>query len=110
VLAMNFLKLVFHCILIAVPVAWWLTDKWLQDFAYRINISWTVFALAGILAMLIAVFDNKFSINQSSDRKSHKKFKNRIKIDYDKSSISKVAWRISFEKQSFFLINIGGWQ
>ena len=59
-LAMNFLKLVFIAILIAVPVAWWLTDKWLQDFAYRINISWTVFAIAGVLAMLIAVLTISF--------------------------------------------------
>jgi putative ABC transport system permease protein len=59
-LATNFLKLVFISILIAVPVAWWLTDKWLQDFAYRINISWTVFAIAGILAMLIAVLTISF--------------------------------------------------
>jgi putative ABC transport system permease protein len=59
-LAMNFLKLVFIAILIAVPVAWWLTDKWLQDFAYRININWTVFAMAGILAMLIAILTISF--------------------------------------------------
>jgi len=59
-LAMNFLKLVFISILIAVPVAWYLTDKWLQDFAYKINISWTVFALAGVLAMLIAVLTISF--------------------------------------------------
>ncbi len=59
-LAMNFLKLVFIAILIAVPIAWWLTDKWLQDFAYKINISWTVFAIAGVLAMLIAVLTISF--------------------------------------------------
>ena len=59
-LAMNFLKLVFIAILIAVPVAWYLTDKWLQDFAYRINISWTVFAIAGVLAMLIAILTISF--------------------------------------------------
>lgn len=59
-LAMNFLKLVFIAILIAVPVAWYLTENWLQDFAYRINISWTVFALAGILAMLIAILTISF--------------------------------------------------
>src|SRR5215203_119196 len=59
-LAMNFLKLVFIAILIAVPIAWWLTDKWLQDFAYRININWTVFAIAGILAMVIAVLTISF--------------------------------------------------
>jgi putative ABC transport system permease protein len=59
-LAMNFLKLVLIAILIAVPIAWWLTDKWLQDFAYKINISWTVFAIAGVLAMLIAVLTISF--------------------------------------------------
>jgi putative ABC transport system permease protein len=59
-LAMNFIKLVFIAILIAVPVAWYLTDKWLQDFAYRININWTVFAMAGILAMLIAILTISF--------------------------------------------------
>jgi len=59
-LAMNFLKLVFIAILIAVPIAWYLTDKWLQDFAYRININWTVFAMAGILAMVIAVLTISF--------------------------------------------------
>jgi len=59
-LAMNFLKLVFIAILIAVPIAWWLTDKWLQDFAYRININWTVFAIAGVLAMLIAILTISF--------------------------------------------------
>ena len=59
-LAMNFLKLVFIAILIAVPIAWWLTDKWLQDFAYRINVNWTVFAMAGVLAMVIALLTISF--------------------------------------------------
>jgi len=54
------LKLVFIAILIAVPIAWWLTDKWLQDFAYRINVNWTVFAMAGVLAMVIALLTISF--------------------------------------------------
>ena len=50
----DFLKLVIIAIVIAVPVAWWAMNKWLDGFAYRINISWWVFAIAGILALLIA--------------------------------------------------------
>jgi putative ABC transport system permease protein len=42
-------------IIIACPIAWFAMDKWLQNFAYRINISWWVFALAGIVALLIAL-------------------------------------------------------
>ncbi|NUM77863.1 hypothetical protein HUU40_26170, partial [candidate division KSB1 bacterium] len=41
--------------LIAGPVAWYAMNRWLQDFAYRINISWWIFALAGGLALLIAL-------------------------------------------------------
>jgi len=59
-LAMNFLKLVFIAILIAAPIAWYLMDKWLQDFAYKVNISWTVFVFAGALAILIAIITISF--------------------------------------------------
>jgi putative ABC transport system permease protein len=51
----DFLKLVTFAIVIASPIAWWIMDKWLADFAYRIQISWWVFAIAGILAILIAL-------------------------------------------------------
>lgn len=50
----SFLKLVLVALLVAAPVAWWLTNKWLQDFAYRIHTAWWVFALAGLLALLVA--------------------------------------------------------
>ncbi|MDB5158637.1 MAG: hypothetical protein JWR50_3344 [Mucilaginibacter sp.] len=53
-LSMEFIKLVFISILIASPLAWYAMNKWLQDFAYRINIQWWVIALAGIVAVLIA--------------------------------------------------------
>jgi len=39
--------LVFISILVASPIAWWAMNKWLQDFAYKINISFWVFVLAG---------------------------------------------------------------
>jgi putative ABC transport system permease protein len=53
--AKNFLTLVGVAILIAIPMAWWAGNKWLQDFAYRINVQWQVFAAAGILAIVIAL-------------------------------------------------------
>ncbi|HSV10135.1 MAG TPA: FtsX-like permease family protein, partial [Hanamia sp.] len=56
----DFLKLVFISILIATPIAWWAMNKWLQGFAYRINIAWWVFALAGALALLIALITVSF--------------------------------------------------
>jgi putative ABC transport system permease protein len=42
-------------IIIACPIAWYVMHKWLQNFAYRINISWWVFALAGVVALIIAL-------------------------------------------------------
>ncbi len=59
-LSMDFIKLVLVSILIASPVAWWAMQKWLQDFAYRQNIQWWVFAVAGIGAVIIAFFTISF--------------------------------------------------
>jgi len=53
-LSFDFIKLVFIAILIALPAGWYLMNKWLQDFAYRVNIQWWVLALAGITAVFIA--------------------------------------------------------
>ena len=54
-LATDFIKLVSISILIAVPFSWYIMNKWLQDFAYKINIGWSVFVLAGLVAILIAL-------------------------------------------------------
>ena len=54
-LSSDFLKLVLIAIVIACPVAWWGLNKWLEDFAYRIDIGWWVFGLTGALALLIAL-------------------------------------------------------
>ncbi|WP_417887721.1 ABC transporter permease [Zunongwangia sp.] len=59
-LSKDFLKLVFIAILIASPVAWWLMQKWLDGFAYRINLEWTFFIIAGLLAIGIALFTVSF--------------------------------------------------
>ena len=51
----EYIFLVALAILVASPVGWWIMHTWLQDFAYRITISWCIFGLAGTLAVLIAV-------------------------------------------------------
>ena len=59
-LSTDFLKLVIISAVIAFPLAWWTMNKWLQGFAYRINISWWVFIIAGILALFIALITVSF--------------------------------------------------
>ncbi|MEJ7683127.1 MAG: FtsX-like permease family protein [Segetibacter sp.] len=59
-LSKDFLKLVIIAAIITFPVAWWAMNKWLQDFAYRINISWWIFAVAGLVAVLIALITVSF--------------------------------------------------
>jgi putative ABC transport system permease protein len=54
-LSKDFLKLVFISFVIASPVAWWLMHAWLQNYEYRVNISWWIFALTGIICLLIAL-------------------------------------------------------
>ena len=55
-LTQSFLKLVLISIVLAVPLAWYLMHKWLEDFAYRTPISWDVFVLAGLVVVGIAIF------------------------------------------------------
>ncbi len=54
-LSKDFLMLVLIAFVIASPLAWWAMQHWLTGFAYRIDISWWMFGLAGLLAMLIAL-------------------------------------------------------
>jgi putative ABC transport system permease protein len=53
-LSKDFLKLVLVALLISFPLAWWTMYTWLQDFAYRVNISWWIFFVAAIIAIFIA--------------------------------------------------------
>jgi putative ABC transport system permease protein len=55
-LTWNFVKLVVVAFSIATPLAWYLMNKWLEDYAYKTEIGWDIFAIAGTLAILIAVF------------------------------------------------------
>ncbi len=59
-LSKDFLKLVLLAIAIATPLAWYLMNKWLQDYSYRIEIKWWVFALAGASAIVIALLTVSF--------------------------------------------------
>ena len=59
-LSKDFLKLVLISFVIATPIAWYAMNGWLQDFAYRIDIGWWIFALAGVLALLIALITVSF--------------------------------------------------
>jgi len=59
-LSKDFLKLVLIAVVIASPITWFVMNKWLQDFAYRTNISWTVFVITALLAGGIALFTISF--------------------------------------------------
>jgi putative ABC transport system permease protein len=59
-LSKDFLKLVVVAFVIGSPLAWFVMNRWLQDFAYRINISWWVFALAAFFAITITLITVSF--------------------------------------------------
>ena len=59
-LSKDFAKLVLIAAIISFPVAWLIMNRWLQDFAYRINIDWWVFAIVGIAAISIALITVSF--------------------------------------------------
>ena len=59
-LSIEFIKLVLIAFIIAAPLAWFGMNKWLQDFAYQTELSWLVFAMAGIASIVIAFFTISF--------------------------------------------------
>ena len=59
-LSRDFLKLVAVAVLLASPIAWYAMTRWLEAFAYKITIDWWLFALAGLLAVLLALFTVSF--------------------------------------------------
>jgi putative ABC transport system permease protein len=59
-LSKDFIQLVIIAIVIASPIAWWVMNKWLEAFAYRIGISWWIFTIAGIAAIFIALVTVSF--------------------------------------------------
>ncbi|AUP78482.1 ABC transporter permease [Flavivirga eckloniae] len=59
-LSKDFFKLVLIALLIASPIAWYLMDMWLQDFAFHIDIHWWMFALSGMIIVVIALITVSF--------------------------------------------------
>lgn len=54
-LSQNFVVLVSLSFIIAAPVAWFMMNRWLQDYAYKIDVTWDVFAVTGVVALMIAL-------------------------------------------------------
>lgn len=59
-LSQDFLKLIVIALVLASPVAWWGMNQWLEEFAYKVTIDWWIFALAGLLAIGIALLTVSF--------------------------------------------------
>ena len=55
ILSKDFVKLVLLAFVIAAPVAWWAVYKWLQDYAYKTNMSWWIFAMCGLFMLFVAL-------------------------------------------------------
>jgi putative ABC transport system permease protein len=60
ILSSDFLKLIFISLIISMPLAWIATNKWLQNYPYRITLSWWLFMSAGLFVILIALFTISF--------------------------------------------------
>lgn len=58
--SMDFVKLVLIALVIASPLAWYVMSKWLDNFAYKVDITWWMFALAGLFAIVVAVLTVSF--------------------------------------------------
>ena len=67
-LSKEYIIWVMISIIIACPIAWYVMNKWLQNFAYRINIGWWVFALAGVIALLIALLTVSFQSYRAASK------------------------------------------
>lgn len=75
-LSKEFVKLVLVAIVIASPIAWWAMNKWLQDFAYKISITWWMFALSGLLIVLIALITVSFQAIKAAIASPSKNLRN----------------------------------
>jgi putative ABC transport system permease protein len=65
-LSVDFVKLVFVAIIISIPVAWWMMNKWLLSFAYKTEMNWWIFVMAGICAIAIALITISFQSIKSA--------------------------------------------
>jgi len=65
-LTRDFISLIMIAFVVATPVAWWAMNNWLQNFAYRVEISWWIFAIAGLAAIMIALITVSFQAIKSA--------------------------------------------
>jgi putative ABC transport system permease protein len=75
-LSKEFLLLVLFAALIAFPIGWWFTNKWLDGFAYRVAVSWWIFLLAGFMAIAIAMLTISYQAIQAAMANPVKSLKN----------------------------------
>ena len=66
ILSKDFVKLVLLALLIAIPLGWYAVNKWLQNYPYRIDLSWKIFAFAGGLVIFIALVTVSFQALRSA--------------------------------------------
>ena len=86
-LSADFLKLVLFACFISIPVAWFVMNKWLQNFAYRINLSWWMFATAGVLVLLVALITVSFQAIKAAISQPDKQPSFRIRFGVEKISL-----------------------
>ena len=67
-LSKEYIILVIISIIIACPIAWYVMNKWLQSYAFRISIGWWVFALAGVIALVIAFLTVSFRSYRAANK------------------------------------------
>jgi putative ABC transport system permease protein len=66
ILSKDFVKLVILALLIAIPAGWYAANSWLQNYPYRIDISWKIFAMAGALVIIVALVTVSFQALRSA--------------------------------------------
>ena len=64
----NFIKWIAIAFVVSTPIAWLLMHKWLENFAYKTELSWWIFALAGLLALGIALLTVSFQSWKAATR------------------------------------------
>ena len=65
-LTKNFLALIIIALILAIPLSYYLMNGWLQDYEYKIDINWSVFAIAGVMALAIALLTVSFHAVKSA--------------------------------------------
>ncbi len=75
-LSLEFTRWVLWANLIAFPLAWYFLNRWLEDFAFRINLNIFVFLFAGVLAMIIALVTVRYQTMQAANSNPVKSIQN----------------------------------